>query len=412
MEQLYQNQQYNEVIQLANSLIESQKYDVNTFYYKGLAENALYQFKESSQSFERALAYVPESKLFLFSLAGSLESEGNTVKAITTYKKLIALDTLHIPAKAQLAKIYKAEKEYLKAMELYSDLIKIDTNNGYFYSQLAYCCNKFGLQSPVIGFYEKAIQLNPNDITSCKQLISELIDQKYYEDAIYYIDTFLTRFNDDLYLLKRKAYISAIGGNYLDAVQEFEKVISLGDTSMFTCKYYGQSLYNNGEYEKAVIWLDKYLKYNNDDTKNQFVMAMACQMDYQYQKSIDHFDIALWQVFDKELIARIYKEKGNTYVKYGDYVGFRDSTGTQAPQKYNDAKDNYLLSLEMLPDKFSIYEVLGEFYEKKIKDLKIALYYYEKYYKEMDTDQISEDQFVWIQSKITQLKEEVHFIGE
>ena len=213
-------------------------------------------------------------------------------------------------------------------------------------------------------------------------------------------------------ILKQKAYIAALGGNYLDAVNDFEKVTQLGDSSLFTCKYYGQSLYNNGEYGKAVFWLGRFLDKKPDDFQNQLIMGLACQNDYQYKKSLKHLNIALLLQYDKKMVARIFIETGNTYVKYGDYYGFRDSTGIKAAENYKMALDNYLLAQEQTPDNFKIYRTLGSFYETKLKDAKVALYYYKKYYKEMDTDQIDEEQLVWIQSKISKLTEEVHFIGE
>ncbi len=213
-------------------------------------------------------------------------------------------------------------------------------------------------------------------------------------------------------MLKRKAYLYALGGNYLDAVNQFQEVVEFGDSSLFTCKYYGQSLYNNGEYEKAVFWLGHFLDRKPDDFQNQLIMGLACQNDYQYNKSIDHLNIALSLQYDKKMIARIFIETGNTYAKYGDYMGFRDSTGIKASKNYNLALDNYLLAQEQSPENFKIYRILGSFYETKLKDAKVALYYYKKYYDEMDTDKIDEHQLVWIQSKILKLTEEVHFIGE
>ena len=412
IDQFYGEGKYLETIELANSKLVNDSLNFDAWYYKGLAQQSLYKFSEAAISFEKAACLTLNKTAVLFLLGNALESSGNDVKAIETYKELIAIDSIHIPAKARLAHVYKSQKEYLPAIELFSDLVKHDSTNGYFFKQLAFCCNKFGFNEPVISYYEKAIALNPNDLESGRLLINEFINQKYYEDAIRLVDTFLIRFPNNIDLLKQQAYISAIGGNYLDAVRQFKKVVELGDSSLFTSKYYGQSLYNNGQYDKAIFWLNRYIKTNEDDTKNQYILGMAYQKDYQYTKSLEHFHLAMGQVFDKQLIARVFIETGNTYSAYGDYLGFRDNTGLQAPNMYKLAIENYLIALDLTPSNFDLYRTLGSCYEAKLKDIQIALYYYEKYYKELDTSEIDEHGLIWIQQKITSLKEEIHFMGK
>lgn len=412
IDQLYNEGKYTETIELANNKQASDSVNFTTWYYKGLAEQALYKYSDAVVSFEKAASLTQNKTAVLFLLGNALESSGDDVKAIETYKELIAVDSMYIPAKARLAHVYKSQKEYLPAIEMFSSLVKLDSSNSYFYKQLAFCCNKFGFNEPVISYYEKAIALNPNDLESGRLLINEFINQKYYEDAIRLVDSFLIRFPNNIDLLKQQAYISAIGGNYLDAVRQFQKVVELGDSSLFTSKYYGQSLYNNGQYDKAIFWLNRYIKTNEDDTKNHYILGMAYQKDYQYTKSLEHFHTAMGQVFDKQLIARVFIETGNTYSSYGDYLGFRDNTGLQAPSMYKLAIENYLLAIDLTPTDFNINKILGKLYEEKLKDQQVALYYFEKYYKELDTSKIDEWELSWIQQKITALKEEIHFMGK
>lgn len=410
--QLFNEAKYNDAIELANSKIYIDSTNFNAWYYKGLSQNALYKYSEAVLSFEHALKLNKSKIVVLSVLANTLESSGNDVKAIETYKELIAIDSLHISARVRLAQIYKGQKDYIPAIELFSDLIELDSTNGYFYSQLAYCCDKFGFDDPVIGYYEKAVELNPNDLKSGRSLISELINSKYYIDAINYVDIFLVRFPNNINLLKKKAYISAIGGNYLEAVQGFQNVVELGDSSLFTCKYYGQSLYNNGEYEKAVFWLGRFIDVKPDDFQNQLILGLACQHDYQYEKSIYHFNRALSLKYNRDIIARIYTETGNTLSKQGDFLGFRDSTGLQAPEKYKMALENYMLAVNLQPEDNEMNKLLGTFYENKMKEKKVALFYFKEYYKNLDTNNINEHKLIWVQDKITKLTEEVHFIGD
>lgn len=410
IENFYLQGDYNQVIEQANQKITKQKANFNTWYFKGFAENALFKYVDAAQSFEQALSIKPADNRVKLALARAYNNQGIIQKSIALYTQIIAADSTQVPALSNLAKIYRNNHEYVKAADLFTQLVTIDTTNGYFYSQLAYCCHKMGYQMPVITYYEKAISLNSDDYTSVKALVSEIIAQKYYEKATQYIDSFLLTFTNDIYLLKQKAYVSALSGRTLAAVQEFEKVVAMGDTSLFTCKYYGQSLYNNAQFDLAVIWLDKYLDKKPDDFQNQLIMGLACQQDYQYERSLKHLKIAYFLKYDPKMLSRIVSEKAKTQIKYGDYLGYRDSTPTNAHSLYMQAKDNFIKALEFYPDGYNFYKDLGVLYETKLHDTKLALYFYKKYYEALDPKEIDVYTLDWIQRKIETLKEKAHFM--
>jgi tetratricopeptide (TPR) repeat protein len=241
-----------------------------------------------------------------------------------------------------------------------------------------------GLIPPAIDYYQKAISLNPQNLKTGHQFVSLLVDAKYYDAALAVIDTFLFQFPDNLHLLKQQAYIKAIGGNYLEAVKQ---------------------------YSEASFWLSKYLEKVPDDSKNQFILGLAYQNDYQYEKSLEHLSLAMEQLYPRELLSRIAAERATTYSMYGVYCSFRDSLKSNTQGYYKLAVDNFLEALALNPDDFTIYNKLGRLYEENIKDTKLALYYYEIYYKKMDPQKIAPLKLDWIQNKIRQLKEEMHFAG-
>lgn len=407
----YEQANYKQAIELSQASLNENSRNFDAWYYKGLSEKALYKYVNAAASFKQAAGLSSANSSVLFLLATCSENSGNTNEALNVYNQVLEIDSLHIPSLNNMAKIYKRIKDYSKAISLYSKLVKNDTTNGFYYSQLAYCCKKYGLNEPVIYYYEKAVELNPMDLESGNNLANELINQKYYEDANAVLDTFLIRFPNETQLLKRKAYLAAVEARYLDAITGFKLVIQLGDTSMFTCKYYGQSLFNNGNYGEAIYWLSRYIASNKEDTKNQYILGLAYQKDYQYQRSLEHLHVALGQVYDKPLIAKVYEEKANTYAMYGDYMAFRDSLANDAPDMYKLAHDNFIAAFNLVPADFELYRKLGRFYEEKLKDKRMALYYYKKYYEEHESHKIYEHDLIWVQNKIRILTEELHFMG-
>ena len=212
---LFQQQQYAKVIDACNGLIASELQNFEAWYYKGLAEQALYRFNDAVKSLQQAVELTQQKEPILFTLGTLLESDGNDEEAIAVYEKLLSIDSLHIPAKARLAKVFKDQKEYLYAADYYSQLVKHDSTNSFFYAELAYCCQKMGLTLPATEYYQKAISLNPTNLKTGRQFISMLVDDKYYDVALAVIDTFIVQYPNNLHLLKQQAYIKAIGGNII-----------------------------------------------------------------------------------------------------------------------------------------------------------------------------------------------------
>ncbi len=141
-------------------------------------------------------------------------------------------------------------------------------------------------------------------------------------------------------------------------------------------------------------------------------MAMAYQKDYQYQKSLDHFQLTFDQIYNPDLLAKLYLEKANTLAGYGKYYGFRDATGKLSNEKFEEATQTYLKALETKPDYNEVLLTLAQHYETNLKDPRLALYYYEKYYKTIDPLKAMPHEVEWLERKISKLKEDVHFIGD
>jgi len=408
----YNNAQYQKAIDFANKKVITAKPDFIIWYYKGLSEMALCKYPDAEKSFKNAIKEDSLSVPALLSLAKTYEIAGNTENALNNYSKILKTDSTNIVAKTKSASIYIKKKKYSKAAFLYSDLIKQDSLNGWFYGQYAYCLGKLALVRESDKYYKKAIKLAPENKTIVVRMIRQLILNKRYETADKYIDTFLLRFPDDMFLLKQKAFIAAFGGNYLDAIRQFKYITELGDSSLFTLKYYGQSLYNNCDYSDAIFWLSRYVKINLNDTKNQYILALAYQKDYKYKESLNSFDLVFEQIYDTDLISDVFVEKANTFSAYGDYLKYRDSTKTKSKKKYKAALDNYLKAKELNPSNNDINRMIAVLYETKIKNDRLALYYYKKYYQNLDAKKTNEYQLAWIQEKITELTEKLHFAVE
>jgi tetratricopeptide (TPR) repeat protein len=408
----YNNAEYQKAVELAEKQIATAEPDFTVWYYKGLSEKVLSRYSDAAVSLTNAVNIDSTSISAWLPLAQVYKITGNIQKAIDSYNKILAMDSANITAKSSLANIFLKKEKYDSAAELYLQLIKQDSLNDWFYGQYAYCLGKMRLIRESDFYYKKAIQLNPGNKTVVVRMIRQFISNKRYETAEKYIDTFLLRFRDDIYLLKQKAFISAFSGNYLSAVRQFKHITELGDSSLFTLKYYGQSLYNNGEYADAIFWLSKYVSIKPNDTKNMYILALAYQKDYKYQKSLKQLNLVFEQIYNTKVISDVFVEKGNTLLAYGDYLSYRDSMKTQSKTKYKESLSSYKKAQELNSSNNDINKKIAILYETKLKNDQLALYYYNRYYKNLNTKETDEYLLAWVQKKITELTEKLHFEGE
>jgi tetratricopeptide (TPR) repeat protein len=408
---LYNSGKYSESIRYADSLLKTDSTNSKLWYNLGLAQSAVYRFSSAIFSYQQALKYATDSTRLMFVLAQTYESTGQRKQAVEEYKSIIRIDTLFLPAKARLASIYTMQQNYLPAIELYSSLIRQDSTNGYFYSKLAYCCGEIGMIPAAINYYNQAISLNSGDENAANNLVELLIQTRQFEMADSTVNSLLCLFPNSIDLLKDKACIVSTLGFYTEAIALFKQVVEKGDSSLTTCKNFGNTLFNNGNYPEACFWLRRYANDKPDDTDNLFYLALACQRDYRYEEAIGLLDTVLLQIYNTKSIARTFAERGQTYEMYGNYLNFRDSTKTLAASKYKASLADRYQSLQLEPNQFEVNLQLARMYEKQVVDLKKALMHYQNCRNLAPENKELYGNYEWLDSKIAHLKEELHFKG-
>ena len=376
---LYSQGKYNEVIHLTDSLLVVDSSGFTAYYYRGLAQSALYRYADAIGTFEKALPFTTDSVQLLYLLAQAYDNGGNRQQAVKTYQLVVQKDSLYVPAKARLAFIYSLEKEFFPAIELYSSLIRYDSTNSYFYSKLAYCCTQIGIIPAALSYYQQAINYNSNDAESANKMINIYLEINQFHEADSILDTLMISFPSDVDLIIKKACTQSVFGEYPEAIQLFKKAVQMGDSSLYMCKNYGNTLYNNGDFAESIFWLRRYAKECPEDEKNLYYLAIACQKDYRFQESLGLFDTLLMHVYNKSAIAQTFNDRAQTCKMYGDYLNYRDTTRTLAAPMYTASLNDLNQSVELNPKDSECYLKIGNLYEYQFHNTPMAVKYYEKY---------------------------------
>jgi tetratricopeptide (TPR) repeat protein len=377
--QLYNQAQYQKVIQITDSLPLNDSTGYTPLFYRGLAQLALYRYADAIGTFEKALPFTTDSVQLMYLLAQAYDNGGNRQQAVKNYQLVVQKDSLYVPAKARLAFIYSLEKEFFPAIELYSSLIRYDSTNSYFYSKLAYCCTQTGIIPAALSYYQQAINYNRNDAESANKMINILLETNQFHEADSILDTLMITFPSDVDLIIKKACTQSVFGEYPEAIRLFKKAVQMGDSSLYMCKNYGNTLYNNGDFAESIFWLRRYAKECPEDDKNLYYLAIACQKDYRFQESLGLFDTLLMHVYNKPAIAQTFNDRAQTCKMYGDYLNYRDTTRTLAAPMYTASLNDLNQSVELNPKDSECYLKIGNLYEYQFHNTPMAVKYYEKY---------------------------------
>ncbi len=406
-QKLYDNGKYKQVIEQSDKLLSENDTIFNFWYYRGLSQYEMFQYPNAIISLNKALTLTSDTLSVKYLLADIYEKSSNNNEAINIYKQILNLDTTNIHVLAKLGKLHRAELNYPQAVMCYSNLLKIDSTNSYFYSQLATCLSKMGTE-PLSGLYHLASYTYDSlNVSYMQNYLASLMKQQLSDSAKAFIDTSLTRFPTNTYLIRNKAFLLTVKEQFLEGIKEFQRAVELGDTSLFTCKYYGQALFENADYDKAIFWLELYLKEKPKDFNNQLLIAIAYQKNYEYEKSLKAISKIFETTYNKKRIVAVLKERINTNTAYVKYLNNRDSLPQQAKKIHNSTFRD-LKEAEFLDNNdYWVCKSLADYYYKK-EQLKTALFYYEKCYAQKKN---SKNKFLiqYYEQTIRNIKEELHF---
>lgn len=239
-------------------------------------------------------------------------------------------------------KLYN-EKEYQKALDIFSSILETKEDNAEIYNNIATCYLQLGDFEKAEKNYLKAQSLNPkipqvyinladiyfkqNDIDSGIQLISQGIYEipdnmvlRHYLARFYMEDARLDLAVDELYKILDEqpdnydayydlAKVNFELGNYDVAIENFENVLNYKDNE-WVHFYLGEAYEANNEIDKAMSNYLKAIALKSDFIPPYKKAAILFLARGDYEDAIEYFeDYLTMDISDEE------KEKINTLVE-------------------------------------------------------------------------------------------------
>ncbi|MEO0143946.1 MAG: tetratricopeptide repeat protein [candidate division WOR-3 bacterium] len=323
-----------------------------------------------------------------FSVARDYFQKQQFEKAIENYKRALSYDEKFLPAYLDMALSFVALKQPDSALKIYEKVVQLFPDRPEGYQGLGYIYgyikNDYNLS---IENYKKALSLDPNNEVIIKLLLGVYEKSGNYQDAESLYNNLLSKYPDDVKILKAYTQILLKQNKLKEASENIEKLYSKDSTSKeiwemgyvvnsklinediktYKPRYlkYLEKLYksepnnaeylnalvdeaiNNRNYNKAIEYLETYLKTN----ENSSVYLKLGTIYFEYLKNYSKAE----ELFNKA-VSLGQKEGLNSVVAFA-YASLGDIYMDRAQGLFNNEKYN---------DAIRLYDVAISYYNRAL----------------------------------------------
>jgi tetratricopeptide (TPR) repeat protein len=298
---------------------------------------------------------------------------GDYGNAIIVYEHIRRTDSLHREALYQLGQLYSLTDEYDKAMSFFQTLIDVDSTNSFYFKQYASVAVKAEDLIAGIAGYLQVVTLNPHDIEAYAQLSKILLDAKQYDFVDSMLFTVLsTTENRQLRWLQVRANLGQ--EDYEAVVENTEKLISTGDTTVSYARVIGISYFQLDQHSKVIPFMELLLKNGIKADWIFYYLGVSYQQVNEPLKGIHFLNMAIEEGISNNIVT-YYTQLGMAYEEVKD---FKNAIRTYKAA-YQHSKADILL-----------YH-LARNYDVYYKDKTQAQVYYKKYLDSDDTLKIAKN---------------------
>lgn len=297
---MFQQQSYQTAQQLLDTILTLSPHHNEALDLLGIIYYQQNNLQLAEQYCRQAISEKNPTSQFYEHLAIILQAQGKFNQAITYYQQALTLNANAPSTYYNLGYAYQQKEQYTQAIHCYQKSLSLDANYYPNYNNLGLCYAEFYEYEEAIKIYQQSIALNKtdpfphNNIAICYRHIGQYQQAKYHLQTALRLDPIYTAALDNL------GQLDTVLGNYTEAQQTFEKIISNHDATPRHHYHFALSLLAAGEFPLA--W-----------EKFEYRKALP-ELNY-VSKS---YQQPLWQgesLNDKVLL--IYDEQG-----YGDIIQF------------------------------------------------------------------------------------------
>ncbi|BDA71613.1 hypothetical protein CAL7716_057790 [Calothrix sp. PCC 7716] len=241
---------------------------------------------------------------------------GDYVRAIEDYTQAIKINPNHADAYSNRGLAYNNLGDYQAAIYDCSEAIKINPNHSYAYNNRGLAYNNLEDYKAGIYDYNKAIKINPNNFYAYINRANAYNNLGDYQAAIYDCNKAI-KINSkhaDAYTNRGSAYNNL--GNYQAAIYDCNKAIKINPNDFYAYINRGLAYNNLGDYQAAIYDCNQAIKINPKHADAYNNRGLAYNNLGDYQAAIHDCNQAI-KINHNHSYA--YTNRGFAYNNLGDY---------------------------------------------------------------------------------------------
>lgn len=382
--------EFKAVVDTCKLILDKDKLNSEVYYKLGLAyQNLLFEDK-SIECFLKALSISPDNNNYSFTVAKSYYNRGMSNRAKPILLKLYAADSTNWAYAYFLTSIFMQEGKYDESIKIYQRFLSQDLQNYTFMDKIGFAYLKKGEFKKAIEMYNSSLSINPNNLNAIKNL-AYLYTGVKVETSLKLLDKGILIDSSDMDLYARRAALNFTIFNYKNALNDYLKIISAGDSSVMNLKRAGIAFTATNQSREAVMYLLKAYESDTADFETLSYLAQNYYIIKEFKTSAYYYNRKI------KLLNSAIPQLGLSYILLGEVL--------KSDNRFSESVNAYIKSQEYRSDN-NVIMMIANLYDEKLRNVPKAIYYYELYLrKEKNTkNEFSTEYNESIRKRIESLK--------
>lgn len=284
------------------------------------------------------------SALKHFKIARVYQQLGATSKSIESYHNGFLIDSVNIQPRFNYGKLLLNTQQPIPAINVFIKLTNDQPSNASFHYYLGKGYETITKADSAIESYNKAVTLNTDYRSAHLGIVKNQIILKKYIEAIRYSAQYLNKNPNDTKMLSYNAQAGLKAKWYDKALESFKKLVELEKTTDYNIKGIATCYLQETEYEKALEYLDLYIKmYDDNNSGIYFQKAVALMKLNRYEEAIAAMETSI--AIKRPALDQEYLQLAAIYARKDDLANAFKSLQTAQKENSKDPLIGYQLAI-------------------------------------------------------------------
>jgi len=275
-----------ESYRLVYSLCENYPDSSKAWFLKSQVERQIIQYKKALESVKQAIALEPGIPAYYYQISSLYSDLQQHDLCISYCDSVISIDSTHLFASILKAQALSKDGKIQEALNQYYTLHLRDSLNINFMKQIGSLHSKIDSLNDAIKWYTMAVEVDSTDIPAYTHLGNLYVRTEQYEEGLPVLSRAILIDTLNSWLYRFRGSLNIMGANLKDAEYDFKQAILLGDSTAFTFRHLGLSLYKQSKYAEAFPIYQITIKLDPEDSQAWYYLAFCYKWREDLEKAI------------------------------------------------------------------------------------------------------------------------------